>query len=429
MYEALDIIPIVQTFADQVIQKDRSVFFPIYERIENFIIKHKLILCGNMAKKLILDDYDRDKVPIYELYSGSAFEDSKKLAQLIYEYDPDNLTRYTVLHTRKKHTEFLIQTNQREICRIHAISFDRHGKIFNLIKSTPRRGLFTTLQIRCIGPEFLLLDIYNILTNPLYANDWEKTLENEKYMREIFYDEIKDKLGISGGGPPTPVTKKQIINKIIHKFIDPEVHCIIGDYALPTTNNYQDRLQLITSNSLQYEQERLTELIPDIKCSIDLTQMPVIIPLMKLTVRIKIENHLVPILCIFDEGRYKIVPTITKHINSRELKIGNLFVQAKFFLLDIWTIQVLQKMGVIDQGFAASRLKYYVGQFRTIFKNLPAINKIFPLDHANYIGYYIDELLFLKRQKKAEQSMFIPPIFPISKDSAQNTAVEPGTPS
>ena len=82
---------------------------------------------------------------------------------------------------------------------------------------------------------------------------------------------------------------------------------------------------------------------------------------------------------------YELVPCIIKKYNNNNINIGNLFVLMRFLLIDIWLLNLLKYLNIIENVQYATRIDF-IYKYIYILKN-----KLKPSFVDTYKGINYDE--------------------------------------
>ena len=438
-----EVLACAEAGATQTSLKDREQFLPALRIVEEFAKQKGRIVGGNGATLLWTRFKERrssDPIPLdayhYILYSPSPLSDGSELARRIYALDPRGLTQYTVclprvleLPSGEIKMEALVNTGQREIVRIKGLPQFRGVKVYDILAPDKVPLLFTSkIKAPCLGPEMQLIGIYRDLCNPSLVGDWKGLLKYEKILREFMLENFRKKItSITGGKAARPRGDKtepgssgSSVSKIIERYISKEGRMVL--FQPDNEGRTYTRLRCTSVFSLEEEQETLAELAEqekeEVQFLVNDPQLPTDRRLRRLTmyrIRKKGSSSREPVLDVYNIANYEAVPYL--HLSSAELKernfplkssmvislkIATAFGRARFILVDIWTIQLLLKLGSITSEHGQTLLRQLFREFEGIqFTTAEA----FPALPQHFLGRIEPADLAEKREALASQKI------------------------
>lgn len=439
---------------------DRDRFIPVLKTAEEFFRERGLIVGGAAATYMDVWDEPRDtsELPLdmyhYLAYSQHPLKDANDLARRIYEIAPEGLTQYTVaLPSRDQGHETSIRVYQREIIRVVGLPRHRGVHIFKMLIPDERPGLFSGLELQCVGPEVQLMETYASLYNPQMAGDWTLLLEHEAALREVFLRDSQKKFAdldrerseVAGGRASPRVRgrdqsgKKKETSKLaeaLDKFVMAEGRIIVDDLnfralggggSSSISRNILARRACVSLYPLEEEQAELLKLGQRAGATIHvLVNDPQLVNdrrLRRLTAYLlKPGSPRLPILDIYNSAEYEALPYIYLDCSpdgEREkcsVRQGTLVVVMRFLLVELWTIQLLWRMKSIEDGYAGQVLQDLLGRYRHLAEMATPENA-FPVLPGHYLGRIVEPRLAEKRamsQIGAAAGRRMVPFFPAS---------------
>lgn len=169
MYEkSIDLITKIIDDAKVIVCNEKKKYDKLMVVIENFIHDNDIIV------KEIKDYF-------FEVYTNDMFSLPNKLADVLYEYDPQTAKNVMVLiKIYKYHCKLNIDG-------ITFVSFTYlNNEINNNIIEYRQKGYYTSHQLKFFGPEIQLINLYADLVNPNFIDSWPDLYKHEKeYTKDI----------------------------------------------------------------------------------------------------------------------------------------------------------------------------------------------------------------------------------------------------
>jgi hypothetical protein len=426
MFEHIDAVDIAVQAAKNQVLSHRRQFIPFLSAAEIYAAKedNEIVISGDGATRLLLNqkvEYDNYQ---YEFYAANAVKAARELADLLYAQDPE-FGRYISMITQIPNNKFVIKIDECDIIIIRALPIHRGVKTFKLLVPSERSSSFVhSLKIKCMGPEIQLIGIYAALSNPALAKNWITLQKTERVLRDLFMKEIGFKIDeISdekeGGG-----TSNDILQLLTMEYLSDLNRVLIGTQAatlLGWHDPRENRLQVVTTYKLCDEdivlKRILNKLNYNVQTTINEPRVPTDTRLRRLTgYIIRPDKRREPFIDIYNTASYELVPAPI----IKSIRIGTLYVQARFLLIDFWTLQLLLRMQAIDANYTEHVLRMLVRSYKILCKQIDKTQQkdLFPFLSQNYIGQYEDSELAIKREtygQQKERRIFYPIYFPAVK--------------
>ncbi len=428
MYENSDIINLLIDEANEKALEDRMLYVNFFKLIEDFANKNNLILGGINGINLLIDNVNINKDSFYyEFYSNDALKLSKLLVDAIYNSDSKNLGKYTQMITKVPYFQFSIFVNTRELVTIFNLPVHHGIETENIITPIIKKSLFSDTKLKIFNAELQLINIYSTLCNPAKADKWNDYLDYEKKLQTIFKNEFIEKVNTLDAVLESQMMESKVSNNIIVALIDKLIkdssRILIGNTAtcilrkIPIDN--EKRIQIISSYDFYQEIKEVEKVAKQfgfrIQFGINDLKNPLESRLKRLT--IYIENKDVkrePLIDIFNTSTYDLVPYIT----IDDIKVGCIFILMKYRLLDIWTMQLIMRIGTSDKKYVKFILTKMFDDYiklSILYDNYIKSSSFENINGESYVGAYEDITLSYKR--KAQMDNFYPPPYsPISID-------------
>lgn len=411
MYKGLELMGSdgpIKIKSSEFILNTRAKFNIFFENLEEYISKNDVIIADKISLYLVLgNEKDIDSYH-YTLYSQYPEKHAMNIGKIFYDIAPEDLSRYTHIETKIPRIIYNVWVNNRSLVTIIGI------RDITLTKPIEFKGLFNPeINVKTIDPGLLLIQQYQVLSNPALASCWEETL--------LIIDKLKtlvDKMSWSSiieGGKDDKTSKKtddkinMFKNEVIHKFTNrtsSEQRVLIGSYAiydvlrqsLLTKQFSKARIQIISTVDHERDSAEILEIANKHDIQIDIKiqdpSLPLDRRLRKMTVNVKKGSKYYSMIDIFNNGTYELIPFT---ISDDGLRIGHSYVLLRHFLIDLWLIKIYKKIESLDINIINILIGNLVKNFKFVDGNF---DKTLLQRNEDYAGKYIDELLSLRRVSK-----------------------------
>jgi hypothetical protein len=331
------------------------------------------------------------------------------------------------------------------------------------------------LRLLCTGPELQLIGVYMMLCNPAKAANWGELLETEAGLRGLFGQEIRAKIeaAVARVGGKARLPAAEPLYRILRdKYAAGPSRVLIGPAAIALLTGKsvvgEERLQVITAGRLDGDAQEIVALAKaagiEVAWKIDDPKIPTDPRLRRMTVHAVLGRRREPILDVYNSAAFDLVPYVTLASAAlwpgaalrrggragREntpatsgppatLKIGTPFVLMRYRLIDMWTLQILMQMGVINAGFAKATLNSMLSGYNAAAAHYESMlasaahdpegasHQLMPL--TAYIGRLEDPELALKRAAQSRKgARFHPPYLPASRNRVDDSGAATGDP-
>lgn len=383
-----------------IIKQDREKYTPVFNLIKKTLENDNKIIISDPV--LISDDINNntehriiDSINIYTIYTRRT---ATLLANVIHEH----ISKYVNMRSIIPLEEYEIMYNMRSIVKVYRIDKYKNIIITKLFQAKQINNLFY------FPAEIELIDVYNKLYLPNYRDEWEDLLNLEK---TLYKKIILNKVG--GKCTDCKTDRKLDINNIkmlLMKFFDKENYIMVGKWAHNIITEKKDiendyNIQILSENSIEDDYNNIMGFLSVYtNYGIYYKKKKIYIPkdtrIFKYTLFIKY-----PILgkkgkCvdkqfldIYNCASYELIPYIKKTFNKFTINVGNLFVQLRFLFIDMWLINLLKYLDIVE----SSQFKY---KYSDIINTILELKNIMPIDFKNsYLGINYD--------KKIEQKIVI----------------------
>jgi len=461
MYLRLAVVEDAEMRAELGAFDDRMRYKKFIEAGEHFVAKHGMIVYGDAATRLLLGgDLGGVESPPelgldsfqYNLFSSRAVAHARALGDAMYQLDPQGLGHYTTVLTKVTDYLLTISVDSRDLFVVTALSTHRGVRTADVFIPSECLAQFAKdkdgapLRLLCAGPEIQLIGIYSALCNPAKVSSWESLLVTEASLRKLFGQTIRAKIAtaVARMGGANPATTR-IYNTLRDKYLVGPGRVLIGPAAIALlTGNSGGRLQVITASQLESDAQEITALAKaagfKVSWKIDDPKLPTEPRLRRMVVYVMIGRHREPLLDVYNSAAFDLVPYVTLATSKKSaadrgppvtLKIGTPFVLMRYWLIDMWLIQVLMRINAVSAEYANTVLQDMLTGYDTTanyYETLlagatqdpeAAAYQLIPL--KAYIGELEEPELALKRaaQTSAKGAHFFhPPYLPAARVNA-----------
>jgi hypothetical protein len=417
---------ISDTAKKNIIKTDRDKYKIVFDETRKLIQNDPIIILSNV--NTIIE------------YITSKSDDSLEENMILYTTHPRRTTTMITNNIHKKLGKFILMKatipnleydiiyNMRNLIKIYHI--DRYKnieipKLFNAIKID---------NLYYFPPEIELMDIYHKLYLPNCFDEWETLLNQEKVLYKYFTETEKKKIGGDSKQLKQSSCKKKrslSINNIkllILNFLDKGNYILIGEIAHKLMNSEDisnivipNNIQIITENSIENDYSAIVNYLSVYtNYGIYYKKIKLYTPkdnrIYKHTFYIKYPSLTSSIdkqfLDIYNCGEFELIPYIEKQINIAKnsnisIRIGNLFVQLRFLLIDLWLYKILFEHIKIIDIIEFNEKKIYI---ISVIKKLKKLSFNFK---NKYMGINFDEKIeqkIISSQKNLKKNIYYPEI-------------------
>jgi hypothetical protein len=486
MYTLLDAVSDAERRAESAAFADRLRYGKFIEAAEQFASKNGLIAGGATANRLLLGDPTESGIPApvsfesfrYEFYSAHAVQHARSLTDTLFAVDPSLLGRYATMRTKVPDASLAIEVDGRDMFLITALKVRRGVRMADVMIPSSRAAQFAqdadgaALALQCSGPEIQLIEVYTALCNPAKAGAWGGLLTVEAGLRKIFDAEIRAKLAeavepparkIRGGAAGSQAEK--LMRALRAQFATGAGRVVVGAAAAALIAGTHHRLgaanhlQVVSVGPLEADAEEIVTIANKAGCDVQWTigdpNIPIDPRLKRMSVHLLSPNAAMRrelVLEVYNAAAHELIPyTIvgelaatvggaelaSKHYRTETLawhpselppglKIGTPFAVMRFRLADMWTIQMLLKMEIIDAGYAKGALNGILADYNITASAYDRLleNKDTDtiaarcLPMSDYVGRFEDPEIAQKRAAQSANNVkFHPPYMPLLNKS------------
>ncbi len=392
-----------------IIKNDRMKYQPIFEVVEQILSDDDKIIISDVNLIINKKKYIMEQMIIYTIFT-------RRTSTLIANTIHKNFGKYVKMNEIIPIEEYEISYNLRNLIKIYHIDKYKNVNIPNLFNSIKINQLYY------FPSEIELMDIYHKLYLPNEYDNWNQLIKYEK----ILYDKVIEKFGGAKCNECKDQRKLDInnIKILLLNFLDNENYIMVGKWAhniiteeKKIDNNYN--IQIISENDIEHDYYNIVNYLSSYtKYGIYYKKKKLYIPkdnrIYKYTFFIKypiigksssdIDKQF---LDIYNCTSFELVPYMPKKYNELTLNIGNLFVQLRFLLIDLWLIRLLKYLNIVG----SSQFTY---KHTDIFSMIILLKSKLKSNFTDkYMGIYYDEKIQQKiiiSKKQIRKTSYFPEI-------------------
>ena len=394
--------------SDTVIKKDRLFYKPVFdlvlETISNDTFYTDKMIFSDINKILKKsDDTIPNSIIIYTTHT-------RKMATILSNIIHKNFGKFVQMRSIIPNEEYNIMYNMRNVVKIYRI--ERYKKVM-LDK------LFNAINIKNLfyfPAEIELIDIYHKLYLPNFNEEWPSLINNE-------YDLHKSLLDMRKGGACTncKIKRKIDIYQIKHlmlNFLNNESYVMVGkcahNFITGNKDISDDPIQIISENDIEQDYDNIIQYLSSFtNYGISYTKKNLYIPkdnrIYKYTLYIKYPTfgkNIVdkPFLDIYNCGSYELIP-YTLIDAGNKIKVGNIYVQLRFIMIDLWLLRLVKYLEGIDEAVFNTAREYLFSAIDIMRKKMSENVKY------SYIGINYSEMVAQKieiSEKQIKKDIYYP---------------------
>jgi hypothetical protein len=359
----------------KIIKKDRGCYKSVFDETRKVIANDSLVILSDVAT--ILNNKNTEMEDEIVLYTTHPRRTATKIANDIHE----KYGKFVQMRAIIPNKEYSIMYNMRGLIKLYSIEKYKNIPIlFNAVKIN---------SLYYFPPEIELMDIYHKLYLPNYYDDWGKLLEQEKLLYKTFT--VKggvDKCVSCKGNRKIDINNLKLL---ILNFLNNENYVLVGKWAHNIIKKEKDiasdeNVQIISENNINHDYQNIMSFLSSYtNYGIYFKKKKIYIPkdsrIYKYTFYIKYPTFISasknsrgidkPFLDIYNCGEYELIPFITKKYDDNSLRVGNLFVQLRFLLIDLWIYRLLNHLKIIDDKIFAEKKIYICSSIKMAKKYMP----------------------------------------------------------
>lgn len=394
--------------SNTVIKEDRLFYKPVFDLIMETISYDTFY-----TDKIIFSDINKilkksdntipNTIIIYTTHT-------RKMATILANIVHKTFGKFVQMRSIIPNEEYNIMYNMRNIVKIYRIERYKKVKLDKLFNVVNVDNLFY------FPAEIELIDIYHKLYLPNFNEEWASMINNE-------YDLHKSLSKIQKGGACAncKVKRKLDICQIKHlmlNFLNNETYVMVGKWAHNFINGTQDisddPIQIISENDIEQDYDNIVQYLASFtKYGISYTKKNLYIPkdnrIYKYTLYIKYPTfgkNIVdkPFLDIYNCGSYELIP-YTLIDTGNKIKVGNIYVQLRFIMIDLWLLRLVKYLEGIDEAVFNKAQEYLFSAIDIMRKKMSENVKY------SYIGINYSEMVAQKieiSEKQIKKDIYYP---------------------
>jgi hypothetical protein len=400
----------INDLAKDVIKKDRDRYSLVWETVEEYSSKNKLIV-SNVYKLLDQSNtlqaiFDKS----YKIYTSNPLRHANELTNEIYkQLLNDDIRQYTKLRTVLENEEFIIDYDMRPVVYIYKLQKHKSVEPIDIIKPVAIDNIYY------MPSEIELIDIYHQLYK---MNDIELNTKHE----ELLYKQVAKRREKGILGSNCKDQRKQLLEAvkidICTKWImsNEKKSILIGAWAhdwIKLTRSgicaNVEKIQIISEMNSEEVLISLNKYMKSIgvKFNVTMREQELHIPkdfrTNRYTYYVNVDSEKgvteKPFLDLFNCADFEIIP----YYNIDRMYIGYKYVILRFLFIDLWIIRVIKTLGLLTQEILNKKL-IYIWDLIEFFRQLDVF------DDFKFIGVYVDAIIDKKINTLSEKSHY--PYFP-----------------
>ena len=471
MYTKFDVIGDAEERANAIVAaRDRSKYIKfIVAALRYIAASTSAIVGGDAATRLLINGSIGPDVTQYTIYAENGVATARGIADAMYSTDRDGLGHYAAVITAIADYKFVISVDGRDMFTViqlpkssvkYSSRDDTDGSTRSAVPLAPaiRSIPFAEIDhIRCIGADLRLIEIYASLCDPRTAKTWAADIAVERRLRELFLAGVRGMIANAtggavsvGGSSPRAAGMRRTLRD---RYAPVPGRVLIGAAAIAIASgqrvaNQEDRLQVVTSGTLDAESAEIIELLgtAGLSAHVDNPNLAVEPRLRRLTIHLEVNGRREALIDVYNSAAYEAVPwqSASRRGGGRRprdtrrrgadrdaaaitadppasLRLGTPYALMRYRLIDFWIIQLLLNNRVIGAEFAKQAmlgiLSGYVAAAELCDRQLAACAADSPesvglLPAANYVGRIEDCAIALRRKAMSSiRRQFYPTYF------------------
>ena len=407
---------IINDANETYIKNDRLQYKKIFDLIRSEIIRYETkknmlsrddIIFSNIDKITNTNSVINNTESNMIIYTIHARKISTIIANIIHEL----YGKFVQMRSIIPNEEYDIMVNMRNLIKVYRIERYKKLKLNVLVNAINIDGLLY------FPPAIELIDIYHKLYLPNYNEDWDSIYKHEN----ILYNLIKNnKKGGADKCLKCNVKRTMDIEQIkllLLNFLNGENYVIVGNWAHQIIENSKQsnidlhsNIQIISENSIEHDYDNiliyLNKFTPyGIYYKKKMLYIPKDTRIVKYTFYVKYPTFSKTVvdkqfLDIYNCGTYELIPFNNIKYKGTNLKIGNVFIQMRFLLIDLWLINLLKSINEINEELFDIKYNYIFNTMILLKKIMP---DVFKNSSGNYIGINFDEKIAQKLEISEKQ--------------------------
>lgn len=379
MYKKIykELVPAVLEAADKYALNERANYKIYADIIEGYIQEHKLIAGEQTGIDLLIGrPFHKNSYPFTYYAAGDmdnltrAEYDGRAIGDLIYEKTKNP---YIMVSSMLDGAEVKVDVYDRTLLRIVNLPDYKGADLSKLADPTLKTGWFNH-NVYCMNTSVQLARIYRQLSSPVYVDNWDQLLIDEKDLRAIFLkeccyggdDAVDEGSMIIGSSLVNPEYDLDEDNEIFTEYI------YAGDDEFPRIDSPLDIKSIVinlggiiitfdkriqVTNLDPEELETTLKKYMNVQKTVHFPRIPGDEQLRRYTFY-EITTKKKVLLELFNIASYDPIPVKDNY--------AHYLVKMRIIIIDIWTINLILSIGQIDANFAKMRLKSLFDEYKEL---------------------------------------------------------------
>ena len=191
-------------------------------------------------------------------------------------------------------------------------------------------------------------------------------------------------------------------------------HVVVGDYA--TEDVKDSRLQLVSAMPIdQFIKEATTALTrsKQVKLIYQRAIVTADIRVAKYTVYVRCKQNQTHLCDVYSSAAIEPIPFVEGKGKLSKIKIGNLFVRARFCLIDLWSMKLIINQNRLrgntaQEKWSMWRIKALLSQFQDVKSQITNTPPKELFQRTDYVGIYEDFKLTKRKMYPGFSSFYYP---------------------
>jgi len=411
---------LLEEAAKVVIQNDRMLYADYFKAIEEFVAANDGVIAGNVASQLLLGESINKDSFMYEIYLDDADNKAKELVNKLYEIKHIFVNpKHIYMQSKLKGKEIDIFVDTRKFATVFSPSKHQQISITKLMGKNTMPGHFAP-EIRVVPVEFLLIDVYRKLYSPFHIGEWGDLYSAERELYKLVERSLGQNIlqPISGGASNNATdelpNKQEMVSLLLNHIRDSD-HVLIGDHV-EKFGAKNARMQIITMTPINEVIADFTSAIAkvkQIKMIYNATSVTADIRVLKYTIFAWSKNNQVHLCDVYNSAAIEPMPFVMGKGEQKDIKIGNLFVRARFRLIDLWAMKLIINQDRMKGeegkiGWSTMRINELLRSYKNIKKQIDQAAPATLFQYRDYVGVFEDPRATKRRMFDWHSSFYYP---------------------
>jgi hypothetical protein len=372
MYDNLPVLRAAIIQGHMRVSEDRALYDELFGIVETYAAGASLTFTNVSAKNLLMQERPVEYTTL-QVESLDPAVHAQNLATAIYEKTGNVTTRAKLFVG-----DYRVSMSARDIvlCKKKTSESDT---------SVVRAGLYARVEVRCQGPDLVIMDAAETLSDPSRYKEWVETMEGLGDLGAQFMEDTLSSLAqVTGGGDGGAWHKAR--RKLLTHFAPTAVMLNAKTENAP--------LQFIVQTTLSDARTEIEKLIEHADVRNHSLEIPDRDELRKLVVKTNAgkSGKLSVVATVFGVARTHVISYSRKFHNNVAIKIPTAPVTIWFAMINLWHTLQLHKRGVIQEYHMRQEVTSIVEVYGTALRKLvynyvgAEYDKIFPTTPADYFG-------------------------------------------